>query len=183
MQRPVAVMLIGSGALVLWGRNNADPPSQVTVVAVADVPAGALVGAQAVELVPWPLADRPVAAAGALDEVVGRRATAAISAGEPLTPARVVGPGALASVGPDQVAVMLAEDPLASSGLVHAGDRVNVVGQTDAGPRTLVTAATVLTVTDQSGLIVAVPASAAGAVVQAAATRSAAVVLLSERVG
>lgn len=179
-QRPVAAVLAALGAFMLWGRARADPPSSPTVVAVSDVPAGQTLKASDVQLVQWPLAHRPPAAARSPDEVVGRRTTAAITTGEPLTPARVTSPGALSAVGADQVAVMVSEDPLAASGLVRPGDRVDVVGQTQTGSRTLVTGATVLSVTDESGLILAVPATLAGPVVQAASSKSAAAVLRSD---
>lgn len=180
LQRPLAAALVSLGAFLLWGQARADPPSAPTVVAVADVPAGQMLQASDVQLVQWPVANRPPAAARSPDEVVGRRTTAAITAGEPLTPARVTSPGALSAVGADQVAVMLTQDPLAASGLVRPGDRVNVVGQTQAGSRTLVTGATVLSVTDDSGLILAVPATLAGPVVQAAVSKSASAVLRSD---
>ncbi len=179
VQRPIAVALVTIGAFLLWARGNAPPATELTVVAVADVPAGQRLQRTDLEVVAWPLANRPPAAARSPDEFVGRAATSAISAGEPLTAARVAGPGALSAAGTELVAVMLPEDPMSTSGLIRAGDRVNVVGQSETGPRTLVNGATVLSVTDESGVIVAVPASSAGAVVQAAATRSAAVVLLA----
>lgn len=179
MQRPLAVVLVLVGALMLWAQKNAPPVTEATVVAVAQVPAGATVEASDVEVAQWPIAHRPTAAARSPDEVVGRPATAAISVGEPLTPARVAGPSALDGLGADQVAVTLGDDPMAKAGLIQAGDRVNVVGQSQAGPRTLVNSAIVLSLTGEQGIIVAVPATSAGAVVQAASTKSAAVVLLS----
>lgn len=164
---------------MLWAQKNAPPATGPAVVALTEVPAGQTLTEADVEVRQWPLAHRPPAAARSPDEIVGRVATSAISAGEPLTAARVAGPGALDQLGGDNVAVTITEDPLAKSGLVRAGDRVNVVGQSEAGPRTLVNSATVLAISDEDAVIVAVPATSAGAVVQAAATRSAAVVLLS----
>lgn len=179
LQRPVAVVLISVGALMLWAQKHAPPATEATVVAISDVPAGQTVQSSDVQVRPWPIAHRPEAAARSPDVIVGRSATSAISAGEPLTPARVAGAAALDALGAGLVAVTLPEDPMTASGLVRPGDRVNVVGQSQAGPRTLVTDATVLSVTDDAGAIVAVPETSAGAVVQAATTSSAALVLLS----
>lgn len=178
VQRPLAVLLVGLGAFLLWAQDNAEPPAEATVVAVSDVAAGQIVQPADLQVVQWPLASRPDAAARSPDQVVGRAATAAISAGEPLTEARVAGPGALRAIGGEVVAVMLPDDALTGSGVIRAGDHVNVVGQTQAGARTLVSDAIVLTVMPDTGIIVAVPETSAAPVVQAAATDSAAVVLL-----
>lgn len=178
LQRPLAVVLVAVGGFLLWAQDNAPPAAAPTVVAVADVPAGQRIEPSDVEVVQWPIAHRPSTAADSADDLIGRSATAAISAGEPLTAARVAGPTALAGAGAGMVAVLLPEDAMTRSGLIRPGDKVNVVGQSQAGPRTLVTGATVLSITDQ-GIIAAIPATSAGPVVQAAATKSAAVVLLS----
>lgn len=179
LQRPLAALLIVLGGLLLWARDNAAGASVPAVVARTDVPAGSVVGPQDVQVVAWPADSHPPPAAASLDQIVGRRATSAITTGEPLTVQRVVGPSALAALGPDRVAVALPQDPLASSGMVRPGDSVTLVGQTATGPRTLTTGAAVLTVNAESGAIVAVPSSVAAGVVAAAATDSIAMVLLS----
>jgi len=179
VQRPIAVLLLSLGAFLMWSQDSATPPAEATAVAVADVAAGEIVQPGDVQVVQWPVASRPQAAARSPDEFVGRTATAAIAAGEPLTAARVAGPGALSAIGADVVAVRLPDDALTRSGLIRAGDRVNVVGQTQSGVRTLVSGAIVLTVTQDQGIIVAVPATNAAQVVQAASSDSSAVVLLA----
>lgn len=179
LQRPVAAACIATGGFLIWAHNNAPPATVPTVVSTSDVPAGGLVSSTDLQVVGWPADSRPAPAASSVEAIVGRRASAPIRAGEPLTELRVVGQSLLAEVGPDRVAIALAEDSLAGSGLIRPGDLVNLVGQTDAGPRTLVTAAQVLTLHDPTGAVLAVPASAAAAVVEAAATDSIAMVLLS----
>lgn len=179
LQRPLAAVLILVGALLLWVRDVAPAGSVPAVVARRDVPAGSVVEQQDVQVVAWPADSHPPPAAASLDLIVGRRATSAITAGEPLTTSRVAGPDALAALGPDRVAIALPADPMAASGLVRPGDSVTLVGQTPTGPRTLTTAAAVLTVSAESGAIVAVPSSAAASVVAAAAADSIAMVLLS----
>jgi Flp pilus assembly protein CpaB len=114
--------------------------------------------------------------------LVGRRATSQIRAGEPLTTVRALGPRTVALAGPDRVAVSLPPEALTASGLIRPGDRVGLVGRTDAGPRSLADDGVVLTVDAQIGTVVAVPGSAAPAVVQAAATDSIAIVLAGDGV-
>ncbi|MFN8184246.1 MAG: SAF domain-containing protein [Candidatus Nanopelagicales bacterium] len=178
LQRPVAMVLIAVGGFLLWVRSTTPPVTTPTVVAVADVAAGEVVDAADVTVVAWPTDSHPPPAAASTEAIVGRRATAAIRAGEPLTDQRVVGPSLLARAGPDAVAVALPADPLSGSGLVRAGDRVNLVGRTQTGTtRTLATAAPVLSVAEKTGAVVAVPAAAAADIVEAAATDAIAMVL------
>jgi hypothetical protein len=92
----------------------------------------------------------------------------------------VVGPGLLASTGAGQVGVAIPPDPLTSSGLIRPGDLVDLVGRTQTGTRTLVAGALVLTLTEESGTVLAVPANTAAAVVQAASTDSIAMVLRAD---
>ena len=180
LQRPVALTLIAGGGLLLWARHNVPQPTVPTAVALADMPIGHVIGADEVEVVAWPADSRPAAAARSTDALVGRRTTSPVRVGEPLTDSRAVGPSTLADLGPGSVAVALPEEPLSSAGLIRPGDRVDIVGRSQIGSRTLVSAATVLTVADDAGPIVAVPATSAAQVVQAAATDSAAVVLRAD---
>lgn len=180
IQRPVAVLLIGGGGFLLWARQNVPAPTTPAVVAVSDMPSGHIVTADDVALVAWPQESRPAAVAVDLEAFVGRRTTAPVRAGEPLTELRVVGPSLLSDFGPDTVAVAIPGDPVSAASIIRPGDRVNVLGQTAMGARTLVSGATVLTTSQDSGAIVAVPSSSAAQVVQAAATDSAAVVLVAD---
>ena len=177
VRRPLAVALIAAGALMMWGRENAPVPTIPTVVATADVAAGEVVGPDDVDVTQWPAASRPPPASSDPATIVGRRAAAAIRSGEPLTEQRVMGPSLLAATGPNAVAVALPSDPLAASGLVRPGDRVDVVGEVSGTVRTLVTAAPVLTVSTETGTVVAVPSDAAPALVAAVAADAIALVL------
>jgi Flp pilus assembly protein CpaB len=180
IQRPLAASLIVVGGLLVWAQQQGPKPTVATVVATVDMPAGHIVGSSDVQVVGWPAEAHPAAAASSPQTLLGRRATAPIRAGEPLTDQRVVGPSVLAGAGPGQVAVALSPDPLTSSGVIRPGDRVNLVGQTETGPRTLVQNASVLTLTEESGTVLAVPGTSAAAVMQAAATDSIAMVLLAD---
>lgn len=173
----MAGALISIGLLLVWARTSGPVPSTPTVVAVADVAAGETIEGHDLAVVDWPDTTRPAPAATTVDALVGRRATAAIRAGEPLTPLRALAPGTVSADGPGRVAVSLPPEALSASGLVRPGDRVGLVGRTDAGPRTLVDDGTVLTVDTELGTVVSVPLAAAPGVVQAASTRSIAIVL------
>lgn len=179
LQRPVALILLTTGALLLWGRSHADSPTQPTLIAARDVSAGQVLTADDVTVAAWPGSVRPAAALVGPEEIVGRRAATALTAGEPLTALRVVGPSSLATAGAGEVAVLLPEDPLAKAGLLRPGDRVDIVGMSQDVPRTLVSSAPVLTVTEESGLVLAVPAAQAPAVAQAAGSGSVAALLRS----
>jgi Flp pilus assembly protein CpaB len=182
LQRPVAAVMVALGLGLIWVRTSAPVPSTPTVVAVSDVAAGDVIAAEDVTVVQWPNPTRPAPAASEVDALVGRRATSQIRAGEPLTPVRALGPRTVALAGPDRVAVSLPPEALTASGLIRPGDRVGLVGRTDAGPRSLADDGVVLTVDAQIGTVVAVPGSAAPAVVQAAATDSIAIVLAGDGV-
>lgn len=180
LQRPVALILLTSAALMLWGRSHSTTPTEPTLVAARDVPAGQVLGAEDVTVTDWPASVRPASALAGPDAVVGRRTIAAVAAGEPISQLRVVGPSALAGTGDGQVAVLLPQDPLAKAGMLRSGDHVDVVGLDGDTARTLVSAAPVLTVTEESGLLIAVPSDTAALVAQAAGTGSVAAVLRSD---
>lgn len=173
----MALGLLVTGLMLMWADRGGPPQTSPTLVAAADIDAGAVVRDSDVQLVAWPIESRPTAAS-APDAVVGRHAIGPIKAGEALTEHRVVGPSAIGSAGPGKVAVALPEEPM--SILIRPGDRVDVVGRVDAGPRTLAAGARVLALSEGTRPIVAVPASAAASVVAAAATGSVAVVLLGD---
>jgi Flp pilus assembly protein CpaB len=177
LRRPLAVALIAVGGFLIWVRGNAPVTTIPTVVALAEVAAGDTVEPSDVHVVQWPADTHPPPAATDTTGIVGRRAAAAIRAGEPLTEQRVLGPSLLAASGAHLVAVALPLDPLSCSGLVRPGDRVHLVGRAGTGPRTLVRDAPVLTVSTQTGAVVAVPDTSAAVVVEAAALDAIALVL------
>ena len=51
VQRPIAVLFVSLGAYLMWAQDNATPPAEPTVVAVADVAAGEIVEPGDVQLV------------------------------------------------------------------------------------------------------------------------------------
>ena len=177
--------LAAAGAVLLTVDAAAPPrpPTVEVLVAARDVAAG----------VPLQLADLSRAALppalvpdGALRPgaaVLGRLLAGPVRRGEPLTDLRLVGPGLLARVGGDAVAVPIRLADAGSALLLRPGDRVDVlasaVDASSAPPVARVVAAGALVVAvpprgaDDAGegglVVVAVPASGVGALAGAAA--------------
>lgn len=113
----MAAVMLADAALAHWG-----PPTERVVVATADIGAGQVVDADAVSARLIHRSAAPEAALTAVDEIVGRRATAPILAGEILTSARLRS----VDVRPGRRSVHL---PLLDAGVVrwlHPGDHVDV---------------------------------------------------------
>jgi pilus assembly protein CpaB len=159
--RRVAAMAFAMAAVLLMLRP--DPPAPVAaaeatvpvVVVARDLPAGATVDRGAVRTVALPASAVPGGTARDMRTVVGRVVAGPVRRGEPLTDARLLGPGLTAGLdGTESTAapVRLADPDSAS--LVRPGDRVDVLGtpvQPDGGSSggdaiTLATAVRVLAV-------------------------------------
>lgn len=107
---------------------RARPPAAVPVaVSAADLPAGTVLSDRDVAVTRLPAAVVPRGVVPDASAVVGRVLAGAVRAGEPLTDARLVGPGltALLPVGHVATPVRLAD--LAVAGLARTGDRVDVL--------------------------------------------------------
>lgn len=149
------------------GPSSGDP----ILVAVADVPAGEVIRAEHLEVrTGGPPVEGALSSPG---EIVGRRATVAIAAGEVLTDARGGGSGALADLPSGHRAVSL---PLLAATEVSPGDRVDVYrGGRDepVAQDALVVAADpppedgLTPVGEGAQVVVAVPSDEAGALVAA----------------
>lgn len=129
-------------------------------VAVAShrIEAGALLGADDVEVASWPVAIAPAAALR--DAPVGRRLLAAVEAGEPLTAARISPDGiaGLAAMLPKGSRAVAIAVPAASMPL-RDGDHVDlIVTATDGSSATVARDALVIDVGDRA-ISVAVPAA------------------------
>jgi len=134
-RRVVAASLLLTAVLVALRpddatRSAADPPPGVPVVVVTrDLPAGATLSTRDLRTVPLPPGAVPAGAARQVRSVLGRVVAGPVRSGEPVTDARLVGPGLTAGLGPQEsaaVPVRLA-DPQAAA-LVRPGDRVDVLG-------------------------------------------------------
>jgi Flp pilus assembly protein CpaB len=131
--RRVLATLLAAAALLLAVR----PPPGATavvgqpvvpvVVAGGDLPAGAVLAPDDVEVASWPPRLVPAGAFRSPAELTGRALAGAVRAGEPVTDVRLVGPGLTASLPPGQVAAPVRLADLAVAELVRAGDRVDVL--------------------------------------------------------
>ncbi len=111
-------------------RVAADPPPGVPVVVVTrDLPAGTTLAVRDLRTVPLPGGAVPAGAARQVRSVLGRVVAGPVRRGEPVTDARLVGPGLTAGLDPREstaVPVRLADPETAA--LVRPGDRVDVLG-------------------------------------------------------
>jgi pilus assembly protein CpaB len=101
------------------------PPTVPVPVAAHDLAAGRVLGPSDLVTVAWPKGTRPD---GILAAPVGRVLSAAVRRGEPLTDARVTGPGLLAGQPAGTVAVTVRLSDPAATTLLASGRRIDVVG-------------------------------------------------------
>jgi Flp pilus assembly protein CpaB len=131
--RRVAAVLLAAAALFLalrpaGGPAAARPPTAVPVaVAASDLPAGATLSASDVAIARLPPEAVPRGVVPDAGPLVGRVLAGGMRAGEPLTDARLVGPGLTALLPADLVAAPVRLADLAVAALVRTGDRVDVL--------------------------------------------------------
>jgi pilus assembly protein CpaB len=118
-----ALQLTGLGARV---------PTQRIVVAVRDVPEGAIIDRHAVTTTDWPAARVPVGAFTTVDSVVGRVTRVSVLNGDPLVPGRLApvgsAPGLEVKISPGKRAMtVLIDDVAGMSGLIQPNSRVDVL--------------------------------------------------------
>lgn len=131
-RRFLAALLLG--VAVLAGLRVAAPPPPATrpaPVASRDLPAGAVLGADDLEVRRVPPESRPDGLVPAA-EARGRTLAAPVRRGEALTDARLAGPG-LAAAYPGRVAVPVRIPDPAVVDLLRVGDEVEVLAVGDAG--------------------------------------------------
>ena len=109
----------------------AAPAAEPVVVAAADLPPGTTLTDADLRVAAFPPALLPVGTSPAPGALRGRVLAAAARAGEPLTDVRLVGTGLTALLAPGQVAAPVRLADLAVTGLVRAGDRVDVLAATE----------------------------------------------------
>jgi pilus assembly protein CpaB len=123
------------------------PPPTVRIVAAAhDLVSGSPLTAGDLALVAWPRSVAPAGALLTMSDAVGRVLTGPVRTGEALTDVRLVGAALLTPGGKLVAAPVRLADP-ATAGLLHAGDRVDVLAvRTDQPSLAAVTVASGLTV-------------------------------------
>lgn len=170
LRRSLTLLLLVVAATVLLRDQGAAEATVEVVRARSSVPAGAVLDADDVEVAR--VAASAVATGSATDPtaLTGRRTTAAILAGEVLSSARVVGPGALDGLPRGHRAVALPVDDVDSVRLISSGDRVDVLHPGRDGPvaADVLVLATPAADDDGSGIV---PAGSAGHVVVAIPTQ------------
>jgi hypothetical protein len=125
-RRVVAAGLVAVAALIVAAGLRAPPPPTVGVLAAAhDLAGGAELGAGDVVTVRLPPAAVPD---GALrDHAAGRRTAGPLRRGEPLTDARLLGPGLLAGYPPGTVAAPVRVADADVGALLQSGDHVDIL--------------------------------------------------------
>jgi pilus assembly protein CpaB len=104
-------------------------PTTAVVVAARDLAAGTVLAAADLRSVGMPVPLTPAGAVARPSAVVGRVAAGPLRRGEPVTDARIVGPGLAAGLGRgEETAVPVRLADADSAALVRAGDRVDVLG-------------------------------------------------------
>ena len=112
-------------AFALSAPRAAAPHGVPVPTAARDLPSGATLRPADVRSVTMPAA---VAPAGIVRSgLAGRVLAGPMRRGEPLTDARLIGPGLLTGYGPDLVAVPVRVADAASARLLHPGDRIDVL--------------------------------------------------------
>jgi len=144
-RRVVAVGLAVLGALGLVGSVRPPPGRTVPVLAAArDLAGGVPLRAADLATVRLPAAAVP---SGAVRAAVGRLPAGPVRRGEPLTDARLLGPGLLAGYGPGLVAAPVRIADADAVALLRPGERIDVL----AGARVVAAAVPVAAVPRASG--------------------------------
>lgn len=131
VRRGAAALLAGA-ALVLAlhpgpPADAAAPATVPVVVAARSLDAGRALGADDLALSRYPAGTAPGGVVADPDQLIGRVLAGAVRPGEPLTDARLVGPGLTALLPHGQVAAPVRLADLAVAALVRTGDRVDVL--------------------------------------------------------
>jgi Flp pilus assembly protein CpaB len=110
------------------------------VVAVRDLPAGTVLAAGDLAVVRYPAAAAPSGVVGDPRQLLHRVLAGGTRGREPITDARLVGPGVTALLPAGQVAAPVRLADLAVAALVHTGDRVDVLATVADAPSAQVVA-------------------------------------------
>ena len=100
------------------------------VVAARDLAAGTVLRADDLTLAHWDAADVPPKALSTLRSAVGNSLAAGMDLGEPITVARLRGPGVTAGLPPGFVAVTVTISSPSALTLIRAGDTVDLLATT-----------------------------------------------------
>ncbi|GAB2698848.1 SAF domain-containing protein [Thalassiella azotivora] len=129
-RRPLGALLVAAAALLALGGGSTSPTGGTPVtVTTRDLPAGHRLTAADLASATAPRALAPDGVV-AVDDAAGRVLTGPVRRGEPVTDARLGGPGRLVGAPPGTVAVPVTFPDPSATALLSPGDRVRVL----AGP-------------------------------------------------
>lgn len=182
--RRVAAVLLAGLALVLVLRPDPLPtaagtPAVVPVaVSVRDLPAGTVLTSGDLAVVELPAAFAPAGTVADAAQLVRRVLAGSVRAGEPISDARLVGPGLTALLPDGQVAAPVRLADLAIAALVRSGDRIDVLATApDAAAAEVVAGGALVLAADETGeessaglLLIAVDGPTAARLAAAATT-------------
>jgi pilus assembly protein CpaB len=127
----VCLALAGVTALHSHDQAAAAAPAPVVITA-RDLPAGAVLRAADMRLSRWSPDQIPPRAMRSLDRAIGLTVAAAMNRGEPITTARIRGPGITAGLPASLVAVTVTITGPSTLALIQAGDRVDLLATAPA---------------------------------------------------
>jgi Flp pilus assembly protein CpaB len=161
------------------------PDTVAVAVSAQDLPAGTVLAAHDLATARYPPGAAPAGVAGAPEQLVGRTLAGSVRAREPITDARLIGPGVTSLLTDGQVAAPVRLADLAVAALVHTGDRVDVLATAPDAPAAEVVAEGALVVAatgtgDEAGaglLLLAVDDATAARLAAAATTATLTVTL------
>jgi pilus assembly protein CpaB len=132
--RPLILLLCAVVAVLGTAHALTPPPAATRPVTVAahDLGAGHVLTDGDLRTVDWPAHLSPPPSGASTVSLTGRTLTAAVRAGEPVTDARLLGPGTLAGQPPGTLAVPVRLADPTTAGIVTPGDHVDVIAGTAA---------------------------------------------------
>jgi pilus assembly protein CpaB len=140
LARQVAAAVLTLTALVLALRPSPSPaaadgpPTVPVVVAARDLPAGTVLTAADLTTADYPASVVPAGVVGEARAMLRQVLAGGVRRREPITDARLVGPGVTALLPAGQVAAPVRLADLAVAALVHTGDRVDVLATAADAP-------------------------------------------------
>jgi Flp pilus assembly protein CpaB len=190
LARQVAAAALTALALVVALRPSPPPVADGTkavqvAVAARDLPSGTVLTAADLTTARYPSDAAPAGVVDDPRELVHRVLAGGVRAREPISDARLVGPGVTALLPAGQVASPVRLSDLAVAALVHTGDRVDVLATVaDASSAEVVAGGALVVATTGTGeeagaglLLLAVDASTAARLAAAATTATLTVTL------
>jgi pilus assembly protein CpaB len=156
------------------------------VVSTSDLPAGHRIAGADLRVARWPPSLRPAGARAAPGSLIGRRLAGSVTAGEPVTSARLLGNGLTTGLARGAVAAAVPLDDPRAADLVRPGDHLDLLetprpGDSDTAPTG---PPKVATVASHALVLAVLPRTAeADAEVVLAVDRAAAVQVARDRAG